>query len=209
MKFKPFQKGFTLIELLVVVAIISLLSSIVLASVREAREKAMLSKTVSEMKSLQTALELYRNEFGVYPGGERTYADDNSALSHVNNYISYADGLDDLIQTELVDRKFISKVPHAPNYPNNCVNNSDGQDCVYLGGYVLGYSTYDLAAGTNAFFKDVDSLFTCGNQKVKNYIIYLITPIDKKLNLPILYFDGVTLWEYHNLNPQNIYCLSM
>ena len=62
------SKGFTLIELMVVIAIISLLSAIVLASVRSIREKAVLNKTVAEMRSLQQALELYKNQMGVYPG---------------------------------------------------------------------------------------------------------------------------------------------
>ncbi len=65
MKFR--SKGFTLIELLVVVAIISLLSSIVLASVKEAREKAQASKFRQELQQLVVALELYKTENGKYP----------------------------------------------------------------------------------------------------------------------------------------------
>ncbi len=67
MKFTFHQKGFTLIELLVVVAIISLLSSVVLASVRESRNKAELSSVITQVKQVQNALELYKNETGTYP----------------------------------------------------------------------------------------------------------------------------------------------
>ena len=62
------QKGFTLIELLVVIAIIGLLSSVVLASLDKARAKARDSYRLQSAKSLITALELYRNDFGRYPG---------------------------------------------------------------------------------------------------------------------------------------------
>lgn len=46
--------GFTLIELLVVIAIISLLSSVVLASLRTARDKALFAKALVSMNSLNT-----------------------------------------------------------------------------------------------------------------------------------------------------------
>jgi prepilin-type N-terminal cleavage/methylation domain-containing protein len=69
---KSNQGGFTLIELLVVVAIISLLSSIVLASLKEAREKAKISKLRSEMNQLLTAIELYKTDKGYYPGENLT-----------------------------------------------------------------------------------------------------------------------------------------
>jgi type II secretion system protein G len=65
--FKSSTKGFTLIELLVVVAIISLLSSIVLASLKNARDKANASAFKQEMKQLITALELYKTDFEKYP----------------------------------------------------------------------------------------------------------------------------------------------
>lgn len=61
------KKGFTLIELLVVVAIIGVLASIVLSSLNAARSKARDAKRITELKQIQTALELYYNDHGAYP----------------------------------------------------------------------------------------------------------------------------------------------
>ena len=63
------KRGFTLIELLVVIAIISLLSSIIFASVSQARAKARDSKRVQALIQVRNALELYRNNSstGQYP----------------------------------------------------------------------------------------------------------------------------------------------
>jgi len=49
------HKGFTLIELLVVISIIGVLSSIVLASMNSAREKAKLTKAYATMVQLNNA----------------------------------------------------------------------------------------------------------------------------------------------------------
>jgi prepilin-type N-terminal cleavage/methylation domain-containing protein len=61
------QKGFTLIELMVVVAIISLLSGVVLASLDIARSKARDGVRYSDMKQIKNAIELYYSNNGVYP----------------------------------------------------------------------------------------------------------------------------------------------
>lgn len=75
-------KGFTLIELLVVVSIISLLSSVILASVRDAREKAQVRAFVENLKQVQTALELYRTDYGIYPP---PVSGDSSSLKDIIN----------------------------------------------------------------------------------------------------------------------------
>ena len=61
------QKGFTLIELLVVIAIIGTLSSIVIASVNQARARGRDAKRMLDLKQVQIALALYYSTVGSYP----------------------------------------------------------------------------------------------------------------------------------------------
>lgn len=65
--FKRTSRGFTLIELLVVIAIIGILSSVVLASLNDARQKSRDAKRIADVKQLQLALELYFDTNGTYP----------------------------------------------------------------------------------------------------------------------------------------------
>ena len=63
---KP-SHGFTLVELLVVISIISLLSSVVFASVNSARGKARYGKVIADFAQIRTAAELdYDNRGGSY-----------------------------------------------------------------------------------------------------------------------------------------------
>ncbi len=61
------KKGFTLIELLVVIAIIGLLSTLAVVALSSARLKARDSKRLSDLKQIQTALELYYTDRNEYP----------------------------------------------------------------------------------------------------------------------------------------------
>lgn len=63
------KKGFTLIELLVVIAIIGLLSTLAVVALGSAREKARDSKRLSDLKQVQTALELFYTDQSAYPTG--------------------------------------------------------------------------------------------------------------------------------------------
>ncbi len=64
---KPRSTGFTLIELLVVIAIIGILASVVLVSLNSSRAKARTVRSITDLKQLQTALELYYDANGSYP----------------------------------------------------------------------------------------------------------------------------------------------
>ena len=61
------KKGFTLVELLVVIAIIGVLSTLAVVSLNNAREKARDAKRISDIKQVQTALELYFIDEQSYP----------------------------------------------------------------------------------------------------------------------------------------------
>jgi type II secretion system protein G len=61
------KKGFTLIELLVVIAIIGLLSTLAVVSLNSARSKARDARRTSDIRQIQTALEMYFNDVSAYP----------------------------------------------------------------------------------------------------------------------------------------------
>ena len=62
------SKGFTFIELVIVIAIISILASIVLMSIKGSQEKAYLARAQKELEAVATALVIYRdNNLGQYP----------------------------------------------------------------------------------------------------------------------------------------------
>ncbi len=101
------NRAFTLIELLVVIAIISLLSSIVMVSLNTARIKGRDSKRLSDMKELQTALELYRLDHNSYPPSVP------SCGGNWCHFCGVPNGIADALQP-LVDGKYISKLPQDP-----------------------------------------------------------------------------------------------
>ena len=61
------SKGFTLIELLVVIAIIGLLATLAVVSLNNARQKSRDAKRVSDIRQIQTALDLYFLDQNSYP----------------------------------------------------------------------------------------------------------------------------------------------
>ncbi len=214
------SKGFTLIELMVVIAITSLLSAVVLASVKSAREKAQITKTVAEMKSLQNAVEMYKNQFGSYPGNEGFTGwsdDDNGTQQYVDPETGdvysdpwflwswkYSGSLNNFMDNYIVNNKLMPSRINSPNYPNNCI---DETQCV-SGGYVLGYSrlTYNFMTPTTFG----GWYFACGDQKINNYFIFFLAN-NKKINLPILKYRNINFpsYNYDPISGVNTYCLSM
>jgi len=120
------HRGFTLIELLVVIAIIGLLSSVVLASLNTARDKGNDAQRVSNLRSVQTALELYATDHnGSYPvtGGQW--------------YSNTCSGWTPTTIPGLVSGGYIPQLPVDPQQnaaANTCcyLYNSDGTDYDYI-----------------------------------------------------------------------------
>lgn len=66
--------GFTLIELLIVIAIIGILSTLLMTNFIGVRQRARDAQRKSDIRQMQSALELYRSDTGSYPsaGGTNT-----------------------------------------------------------------------------------------------------------------------------------------
>lgn len=85
------HRGFTLVELLVVISIIALLSSIATASLNGARKKSRIAKRLADMKTVQTAIELYYDANGSYPNPSGTWTG-NPWRSECNAWGTFASG---------------------------------------------------------------------------------------------------------------------
>ena len=71
---KNTKKGFTLIEILIVVAIIAILASVVLIGLGPTQQKGRDARRLSDLRELQTGIELYYSHCGVYPNPGPTVA---------------------------------------------------------------------------------------------------------------------------------------
>src|SRR5882672_12135532 len=67
------SKGFTLVELLVVVAIIGILASIAMANLLNALDKAKQKKSMSDLRTIGSAVEAYATDTASYPYGVATW----------------------------------------------------------------------------------------------------------------------------------------
>lgn len=64
---KHYESGFTLIELLIVMVILGLLAGMIVPRIMDRPEEARRVKAGVEIKSLETALRMYRLDNGSYP----------------------------------------------------------------------------------------------------------------------------------------------
>ncbi len=156
------KKGFTLIELMVVISIIGLLSSIVLASLKDARDKAANQKFKAEIMELVKALELYKADNGEYPYEKQASAvsTSNYSAGMLNNQTETVTTGDALLSTLLIP-KYIKKLPTPPN------NSFSGPSWTYR--------TNFKRSGSGLF---VNSCFDDGaldrdDSRVPKYVVYV------------------------------------
>ena len=111
------QKGFTLIELLVVIAIIGLLSTLAVVALTSARAKARDAKRISDVKQVQTSLELYfADTGGNYPPAGASDATLKLGLD-VDKLCSEGFLLSTTEPAPTCTTTFIGKVPRDPSAP--------------------------------------------------------------------------------------------
>lgn len=66
-KMQKDQKGFTLVELMVVVVILGILATLAVQSIGDSSDKAKISKTKADLRTIASAIEIHKAEIGNYP----------------------------------------------------------------------------------------------------------------------------------------------
>jgi prepilin-type N-terminal cleavage/methylation domain-containing protein len=149
------KKGFTLVELLVTIGIIGILATVTVVSVGNARGKARDAKRVSDIKQIQSALELAGNDLGgFYPGAAVDTAIGGMRICGAGLYINPPAAPDPCVNTSM----YLNPIPADPTNTGalvykytatkggaNCVV---GLDCdAYSISFSLEGKTGNLAAG--------------------------------------------------------------
>lgn len=116
------SRGFTLIELLVVIAIIGLLASTVIASLTRARVKGRDTRRVQDLRTIQTAIEMYASANNHYPNSNGTWTSFDAPL-YVNN---------DIVSPNATDLT-AALAPYLPKPPKDPTPGTNGDGYLYTG----------------------------------------------------------------------------
>ena len=152
---KRSPKGFTLIELLVVIAIIGLLSTLAVVALNSARQRSRDAKRVSDIRQIQTALELGYSENNMYPvqataaalgaGTMKVLCQNNTASPTTAVFVATTAGCG----TAGTGTVYMGLVPAPPTPPTGGVYNYKSTTGGYSVDFSLEGSTGQLAAGAN------------------------------------------------------------
>ena len=160
------QKGFTLYELVVVAGVILLLTSIVLSRLDISRAKGRDTQKVAELKTLQTALELYQLEAGGYPQQPDGEPAKNGVAKNGDSDTSMSSTLQ-----VIVVAGYLSAIPKPPKGVSALSE---------LGGNIYYYQTANVDTGnTNTSYVP-----SCGGKKLGEvpYIIYFVAETPQRLS---------------------------
>lgn len=144
--------GFTLIELLVVVSIISLLSSIILAGIQDARRKGEMTRFEQEILQLRTAVELYRSENnGAYPPSLSDRGNANDLVAELESEGLY--GTDTIEIPSFVDTFLIYSSTETSFY-TSCGSGDPGSDKWVISFYTTESSNFPILYANAPGFPD-------------------------------------------------------
>lgn len=149
------RNGFTLIELLVAIGIMAVLTGMAVFNFNQSRVRARDVQRKNDMKQLQTALELYKNDANSYPAAANFQTTLQSPVAYTKTTFR------DPRASEWVDYIYVPAVDLKTFYLETCLEN-----------------TADLTKATNVTQCDVIDPVnhcSCGPSNPKSGVMYIVS----------------------------------
>ena len=147
---KSFASAFTLIEMVIVIAVIGILMGIAFNGISSVQQNARDTRRISDLRKVQTQLELFFNRCGHYPVDAATCGNANVGAGNMNwSNLTTALGL----------------VVNQNEVPDDPIKNKQGQGSYQYGfeedglGYVIGANTERV--GSNLDITGTQSGINC------------------------------------------------
>lgn len=157
MKTSNSHQGFTLIELLVVIGIMTVLTGMAVFNFNQSRVRARDIQRKNDIKQLQNAMELYRNDNNAYPVADNF----QSVLAAPVGYIKTT--FHDPRLSEWIDYQYVPSVDRKTYYLQACLENPAD-------------TTRATDEGVcDLFTIDVGNLCDCGSATSKTGVMYIVS----------------------------------
>lgn len=89
MKSESQKQGFTIVEMLTVMGIIAILIGLLVPALTQVKDYAARVRQKAQFHSMDVALEIFKTDFGAYPGSNNNLDALNAALNHPANIFAY------------------------------------------------------------------------------------------------------------------------
>lgn len=151
-----YSGGFTLLELLVAIGIMAVLTGMAIFNFNQSRVRARDIQRKNDLKQLQTALELYKNDNNSYPV-ELGFQTALMSASYTKSVFA------DPRTGEWVDYAYVPAVDLKTYYLGSCLENAAD-----------GTKATDTAVCNTKFMTDVNTC-SCGPTTPKAGVMYIVT----------------------------------
>lgn len=156
MKQTSSQQGFTLVELLVVISIIAILAGILLPAVINAFKKASDAQVRTELKSIETAVKAYVNEYSKLPiadtaqgGADLNITDDASSKTLIQKLVGNNPRKIVFLESNNADGTFLD--PWESQYKMYVDANYDNEISIGTNRIYSQVVVYSTGSGTNVY----------------------------------------------------------
>lgn len=126
------QGGFTLIEIMIVLVILGIMASMLVPKIMDRPSQARVTKTKTDIQSIESALKLYKLDNGFYPSQEqglKALLQEPETEPKPKNYRGggYLEG--DEVPTDAWDNPYIYRKPGDNNRPYEIISRgADGKE---------------------------------------------------------------------------------